>query len=75
MPEDFNRTLKARAARRGMSVSEFLLADVSELTQLPTLKEHAERVRSRTKADLGTSAADLIRQARDERVRELDARR
>lgn len=75
VPEDVHRTLKARAARQGMSLSEFLLAEVSGLARLPTLEEHVERVRSRQLADLGASAADLIRDAREERERELDARR
>ena len=75
VPEDVHRTLKARAAKQGRSLSEYLLAEVSELARLPTLEEHVERVRSRPMADLGTSAADLVREAREERQRELDARR
>jgi plasmid stability protein len=75
VPEDVHRTLKARAAKRGMSLSEFLLAEVTELARLPTLEEHVARVRSRPMVDLGASAADLIRDAREERERELDARR
>ena len=75
VPEDVHRTLKARAAKQGRSLSEYLLAEVSELARLPTLEEHVERVRSRSMVDLGASAADLIREAREERERELDARR
>ncbi len=75
VPEDVHRTLKARAAKQGMSLSEFLLAEVSELARLPTLEEHVERVRSRSMVDLGASAAELIHEAREERERELDARR
>jgi antitoxin FitA len=75
VPDDVHRTLKARAAKQGMSLSEFLLAEVSGLARLPTLEEHVERVRNRPMADLGASAGDLIRDAREERERELDARR
>jgi antitoxin FitA len=75
VPDDVHRTLKARAAKQGMSLSEYLLAEVSELARLPTLEEHVERVRSRSKVDLGASAAELIREAREERERQLDARR
>ena len=58
-----------------MSLSEYLLAEVTDLARLPTLEEHVERVRSRSMADLGSSAAELIREAREERERRLDARR
>ena len=37
VPEDVHRTLKARAAREGMSLSEYLLRDVVELASRPTL--------------------------------------
>lgn len=75
VPDDVHRTLKARAAKQGMSLSEYLLAEVTDLARLPTLEEHVERVRSRSMEDLGSSAAELIREAREERERRLDARR
>ena len=75
VPEDVHRTLKARAARQGMSLSEFLLAEITELARLPTLEEHVARVRSRPMVHMEVSAAELIREAREEREHELDARR
>ena len=75
VPEDVHRTLKARAAKQGMSLSEYLLAEVTELARLPTLEEHAARVRSRPMVRMAVPSAELIREAREERERELDARR
>jgi plasmid stability protein len=72
VPEDVHRTLKARAAKEGMSLSEYLLRDVVELAQRPTLDEVLERIRSRPMIDSDFSAADALREAREER--ELDAR-
>ena len=74
VPEDVHRTLKARAAKQGVSLSDYLLAQVTELARLPTLEEMTERVRSRSRVRLPKPAAELIREAREERERELDAR-
>jgi plasmid stability protein len=74
VPEDVHRTLKSRAATRGMSLSEFLLAEVTELAEHPSLEELVARIRSRPMIRSKVSNAELIRQARAERERELDAR-
>jgi antitoxin FitA len=72
VPDDVHRTLEARAAREGMSLSDYLLRDLVELASRPTLEEMVGRVRSRPMVRSRSSAAQLIREARDERVRELD---
>jgi len=74
VPEDLHRTLKARAAKQGVSLSDYLLAQVTELARLPTLEEMTERVRSRSQVRLPKSSAEIIREAREDRERELDAR-
>jgi plasmid stability protein len=75
VPEDVHRTLKARAAKQGMSLSEFLLAEVTDLADRPTLEELTERVMKRSRVRISPPAAELIRQEREERERQLDARR
>jgi plasmid stability protein len=74
VPEDVHRTLKSRAAVKGMSLSEYLLAEVTELAEHPTLDELVARIRSRPMIRPKVSNAELIREARAERERELDAR-
>ena len=74
VPEDVHRTLKERAARHGLSLSEYLRRQVTELARLPTLEEHAERVRKRAMAADGVSGAELVREARNERELELEER-
>ncbi len=75
VPDDVHRTLKARAATKGMSLSEYLLAEVTELAERPSLEELVARIRSRPMSRSTVSGAELIRQAREEREREIDARR
>jgi antitoxin FitA len=74
VPDDVRRTLEERAAREGMSLSDYLLRDLVELASQPALEETVERVRRRPMVRSGSAAAELIREARDERVRELDDR-
>ena len=74
VPDDVHRTLKSRAAMKGMSLSEYLLAEVTELAEHPSLEELVARIRSRPMIRPPVSNAELIREARVERERELDAR-
>jgi antitoxin FitA len=74
VPEDVHRTLKARAAKEGLSLSEYLRREVLDFAQRPTLAEVTERIRSRPMVTSEIPAADLIREAREERERELDDR-
>jgi antitoxin FitA len=72
VPEDVHRTLKARAAKAGMSLSEYLLRGIVEDASRPTLQEMTERIRSRPPADLGgVSTAEIIREEREARDQHL----
>ena len=67
VPPDIHRLLKARAKKAGMSLSEYLLADIRRSAEVPTMEEFIERVRSRPLVRLKTRPADLIREDRDSR--------
>jgi plasmid stability protein len=67
VPDELHRTLKSRAALRGMSLSDYLLAQLRESAGMITPEEMAERLASRPPVDLPQSAADLIRCERDSR--------
>jgi antitoxin FitA len=72
VPEDVHRTLKVRAAKAGMSLSEYLLRGIVEDASRPTLQEMTERIRSRPPADLGgVSTAEIIREEREARDQHL----
>jgi plasmid stability protein len=72
VPPDLHELLKARAARAGMSLSEYLLSELRRSAELPTIDEWLAHVRSRPLYEFETSSADVIREARAEREEQLD---
>ena len=65
VPDSLHRALKARAAMAGMSLSDFLLAEIRALAERPTIAELRERLRRRPRVGAGVSAADAVRRERD----------
>lgn len=65
VPDRLHRKLKARAAEAGMSLSEYLLAEVERSAETPTVEEMLERVAQLAIVDPPESSADLIRAERD----------
>ncbi len=65
VPEDLHRTLKARAANAGMSLSDYLLNEVRQVAARPTLDELVERLRRRKPIRTQESSAEIIRRNRD----------
>jgi plasmid stability protein len=47
VPDALHRGLKARAAMAGMSLSDYLLAEIKEIAERPTLAELRERLHKR----------------------------
>lgn len=67
VPDVLHRTLKARAAMAGMSLSDYLLAEIRHVAERPTHGELRERLSRRERVTLPTSAARVIRAERDAR--------
>ena len=67
VPDALHRTLKVRAALDGMSLSDYLLAELREIAERPTLKELKQRIERRAPVDLPLSAAAIVRAERDAR--------
>jgi len=65
--EDLHRTLKSRAAAAGMSLSDYLLRELRQVAERPTVDELRERLHRRRGVALQVSAADAIRQERNAR--------
>jgi len=74
VPEDVHRTLKARAAKEGLSLSDYLLRAVIELAGRPTLEEMSARLRKRSRVRLDRPVEEIIREEREARERELAGR-
>lgn len=67
VPEEAHRRLKARAAMRGQSLSEYALMELLISLDRPTIEELAARVRARGPSGVTESAADAVRAIRDAR--------
>jgi plasmid stability protein len=65
VPDEVHATLKARAAKAGMSLSEYLLQMARREAGRPTIEELVERIRARGLVDLKDEAARVIRRGRD----------
>jgi plasmid stability protein len=67
VPEDLHRRLKARAAMAGMSLSDFLLKEIREVAERPSIEELRARLASRRGTTLSVSSAEAVRAERDSR--------
>lgn len=67
VPEELHRTLKARAAMSGMSLSDYLLAELRRTAERPTREDLLARLKGRESVDLQSSTSDLLAEERDQR--------
>ena len=67
VPDALHRKLKARAAREGKSLSDYLLLEIERLAELPTVEEMKDRLARRSRVDLDPSSAEMIRAERNAR--------
>jgi antitoxin FitA len=67
VPDDLHRTLKARAAMAGTSLSEYLLRELTRLAERPTREELRRRLEQREPVHLTISPADLLAEGRSQR--------
>jgi plasmid stability protein len=67
VPDALHRGLKARAAMAGMSLSDYLLAELKEIAEKPTLAELRERLHQRKSVSAQIDTARLIREERERR--------
>ncbi len=67
VPERVHGTLKSRAAREGMSLSDFIKRELERTAERPTMQEWLERTRQAKPIPTKQSAAQIIRELRDKR--------
>jgi len=67
VPDSLHRALKAQAALSGMSLSDFLLAEIRQVAERPTIGELRERLHRRSRVATTVSAAEALRRERDAR--------
>jgi plasmid stability protein len=67
VPDELHKSLKMRAAQAGLSLSDYVLREITYLAERPTMQEILERIRSRPRVKLTVRPAQLIREDRDSR--------
>ncbi len=67
VPESIHRKLRARAAARGQTLSEYALGELTRAATTPTVEELYERAVTRGRIETPVDPVDLIRTDRDGR--------
>ena len=67
VPDALHRSLKARAAMAGMSLSDYLLAEIREIAERPTLAELRDRLQTRKPVTVQLDTARMVREEREAR--------
>jgi antitoxin FitA len=65
VPDDLHRKLKVRAAQAGMTLSDYLLSEIKQVAEKPTLSEMMERLRGLELVELDEPPEVTIRRMRD----------
>jgi antitoxin FitA len=67
VPDALHRRLKSRAALAGMSLSDYLLSEIRDVAERPTLEELRARLERRPTVTPSITPAQAIRAERDSR--------
>lgn len=67
VPDALHRCLKSRAALAGMSLSDYLLGEIKEIAEKPTLAELRLRLHRRQPVTAPIDTARLVREEREAR--------
>lgn len=67
VPDQVHSTLKSRAAREGMSLSDYVKRELERTAEQPNLREWIDRVRQMKPIPSKKSSAQIIRELRDGR--------
>lgn len=65
VPDVLHRRLKSRAALAGMSLSDYLLGEIREVAERPTLEELRARLQGRSGVTPSVGPAQAVRAERD----------
>lgn len=64
VPDELHRTLKVRAAERGMTLSDYVLRELEAIADKPALSELVEQLEKQEGTEIGDLAAEIIREHR-----------
>lgn len=74
VPDGLHTELKIRAARQGVTLSDYIRGLIEDDLAVPTLEEGLERVMRLPRPRQVVSGSELVHAGRAERERELDGR-
>ena len=64
VPEELHRTLKAKAAKAGLSLSDYLLREARQAAERVDLDEWLKRIQSQPPVSLSEDPAETVRRLR-----------
>jgi plasmid stability protein len=67
VPEAVHSTLKSRAAREGMSLSDYIKRELERAAERPTMREWLDQTQKARPIASKRSAAQIVREMRDSR--------
>lgn len=67
VPDELHGKLKARAALDGMSLSDYLLAEIRRAAERPRMEEIRDRLEKKAPLTVSESPAEAVRGERDSR--------
>lgn len=67
MPEELHSTLKARAAREQLSLSDFIKRELEHSAERPTMRDWLRQTREAKPIPAKQSAARIVRELRNHR--------
>ena len=67
VPEDVHSTLKARAAREGMSLSDYIKRELEYTAERPSMREWLDLTQKMKPIPSKRSSAQVVRELRDAR--------
>lgn len=67
VPDALHCILKARAAMSGMSLSDYLIVEIKEIAERPTLAELRDRLHKRQPVTVSFDTASLLKEERAKR--------
>jgi plasmid stability protein len=65
VPNELYRTLRVRAAKAGMTLSDYLLSEIEQIAQKPTLRELMDRLAHDEPVELSEPSEVTSRRLRD----------
>jgi hypothetical protein len=72
VPEHMHSEVRRRAQQEGLTMRDYVLRLIEKDQRLPSKRDWLDRVAELEPVEMSQSAAETVRESRDERARELD---